>query len=97
MNCYEFMTRGWKSPRSGRRHRAWGGAQRNPRTVVENIRSPRSGRQSNYHVRCFRSRDLYRLLRRLCGFLCWRSWGFAALHPRLYADTRSAGWTTLSL
>jgi len=25
------------------------------------------------------------------NFLGWRSWGFAALHPRLYAGTRSAG------
>jgi hypothetical protein len=24
------------------------------------------------------------------SFLCWRSWGFAALHPRLNANVRSA-------
>src|SRR5256885_12145195 len=33
-----------------RRVHCWGGAQRNPRnTPVENVRSPRSGRQSNHH------------------------------------------------
>jgi len=30
------------SPRSGRQHKAWGGAKRNPRTTVqENLQSPR--------------------------------------------------------
>jgi len=38
-----------------------------------------------------RNRDLYRPLRGLCTLLGWWSWGFAALHPRLYALARSAG------
>jgi len=31
---------------SGRQHKAWGGAQRNPRLMVQDSISPRSGRQS---------------------------------------------------
>jgi hypothetical protein len=33
-----------------------------------------------------------RLLRGLWLFSIADSWGFAALHPRLYAAARSAGW-----
>src|SRR5882762_1768155 len=37
-----------RSPRSGRQHKAWGGAKRNPRNrPLKNIWSPRSGRQRN--------------------------------------------------
>jgi len=46
--------------------------------------SPRSGRQ----------RHMIPLppASRACSFCPIGSWGSAALHPRLYADTRSAGW-----
>jgi len=39
----EFEPKMRKSPRSGRQHKAWGGAQRNPRIVRRNKKSPRSG------------------------------------------------------
>ncbi len=39
------------SPRSGPQHKAWGGAQRNPRSkVVESIPIPPSGRQPTHHI-----------------------------------------------
>jgi hypothetical protein len=72
----------FQNPRSGRKHKAWGGAERNPRMVRETGVSPRSGRQ-----------QLPRVHRSFCAiarfarsvFLPSLSWGSAPLHSRLYA------------
>jgi hypothetical protein len=39
------------NPQSGWQHKAWGGAQRNPRTMTDKKQSPRSGRQQLYQER----------------------------------------------
>ena len=69
---------------SGRQHKAWGGAQRNPRNCRPKDRSPRSGRQTEITINTVaRSAGWHGF-----GLL---TWGSAALHPRLYAFARYRG------
>src|SRR6185369_207516 len=78
------------SPRSGRQHKAWGGArlcERNPRIAVKNATEPAKRATAHYyHALSPASRAQW-----LWGL---RSWGYArkaSLHPRLYAHARFAG------
>src|SRR5688500_10888625 len=80
------------SPRSGRWHKAWGGAERNPRTdSAPYLHSPRSGRQ---RLRAQDTVDMIRLSAapRALNNFDNGSWGSAPLRPRLYAIGRFAGW-----
>ena len=47
------------NPRSGWQHKAWGGAQRNPRTMRDKRSSPRSGRQRPCEEQMMPLDDLY--------------------------------------
>src|SRR5882672_10723207 len=80
-----------------REHKAWGEAQRNPRIERHSEPSPRS--------RAIVQRSLKSCLpalRTLSQTRCTSlspvsrdpsiTWGYAALHPRLYADASFAGW-----
>lgn len=80
------------NPRSGWKHKAWGWseatAQRNPGLATEKVVSARSVRHPNR----------YNSLIMNCGrhfagsgFLSQPSWGFASVHPRLYATARLRG------
>ena len=77
------------SPRSGRRHKAQGEAQRTPgssrKQSKEPAERPIAGEISNTIIN-----PLSAASRALIVFQR-ASWGFAALHPRLYAIARSAG------
>jgi hypothetical protein len=85
------------SPRSGRQRKAWGGAQRNPRNAQLKQYSKFAKRPTEEVLRAFCNRRSYRPLRGLNVCLFFFSWGFATLHPRLYAVGRAAGWGSRTL
>jgi len=72
------------SARSGRQHKAWGGAKRNPRDRRIYSKRAREVGDSRSEPRGCRT------LRALRSCFPSMSWGSAMLHPRLYADARFA-------
>src|SRR5213078_4825403 len=74
------------SPRSGRQHKAWGGAQRNPRTRGLKPTARAAGDSPA-------SRQTPSPASRANVIFGPLTWGSAALHPWLYAGGHFAGWT----
>jgi hypothetical protein len=74
---------------SGRSHKAWGGAQRNPR-----IDNPQKIAEPAERAIADDNNNALMLLsaasRAFNNFACG-SWGYASLHPRLYAIVRYRG------
>jgi len=89
------------SPRSGRQHKAWGGAQRNPRRACKKFGKVREaddsvGMMSNDAIpdTIARRKEHHAKISASAGFanpFITLSWGCATLHPRLYAVARFAG------
>ena len=92
------------SPRSGRKHKAWGGAQRNPRVQeyieIEPVKRATAGSEriskKQFFIVITSEASAAHFVGSIPKFLFVRSWGSASLHPRLYAGTRFAGWISVS-
>jgi hypothetical protein len=83
---------GFSNPRSGWRHKAWGGAQRNPRIsntkkLTESAERPKEVATSSSSIVTIQLPTAPRAL----NISPRAPWGFAALHPRLYATAALCG------
>ena len=72
------------SPRSGCKHKAWGGAKRNPR-MMTGKKTERAKRVIAQTLQFTHDKALSPTSRALPSYFNYLSWGFASLHPRLYA------------
>src|SRR5439155_11109713 len=79
----QVMTHLFQNPRSGWKHKAWGGAKRNPRLTKRN-QTERAKRATAQAMR-FTLMKGYRPLSWAFPSHSNDPWGSAPLHPRLYA------------
>ena len=100
MNCFgrkaiphTMESRASPSPARGswRKHKAWGGAQRNPRNLARENCEARGAAERPMFRLAFPSLPLSAAPRALKVLIYRGSWGFAALLPRLYAVARYRG------
>ena len=88
------MTKSKLARGSGRKHKAWGGAQRNPRDLArENCEAREAADRRIISIGV----SIFASIGRSAGstsFVITGSWGSAPLHPRLYAVARYRGLTT---
>src|SRR6267378_5988145 len=78
----EQVNAGW-NPGSGREHKAWRGAERNPRTTI--VKTPERAKRAIAQTLRFTRHKRLSPTSWALPFLLEQSWGFAPLHPRLYA------------
>src|SRR6266436_4605310 len=78
----QVMTHLFQNPRSGWKHKAWGGAKRNPRVTKRN-QTERAERATGQALR-FTVMKGYRPLSWAFRSHSNDPWGTASLHPRLY-------------